>query len=512
MTTTTPEPTLTGARRFGVLIALCLAVLVLGLDATVLNVALPTLAKDLDASTGQLQWMANSYNLVLAALLLPAGLLGDRYGRRKIIAIALTLFGLASLACALSDSAGQLIAARAFLGIGAAMIVPVTLSLITVLFRGDDERRKAIGFFVVANSIGMPLGPIVGGLLLDHAGWQWIFVINIPIAFLAALAVTLLVPESRSANRPAIDWLGILLSSTGLAALVYGVTKAGESSWTDSVTIVFLGLGVVLIAGFLLWQRRTTEPLIQLRLFRERVFTGGAVLLTVSVFALFGLLFTLPQYFQGISGSDALYTGLKLLPFIGGMTVGAKLAGPVESKLGTRLVMLAGFVVMAAGFVAGAFTGLGSGYGFTASWIVVVGFGLGCSMPQAMNAALGVLDPERAGTGSALLQTFRQVGGTVGVAVIGTVLNSVYRHHVDTTGLPAQLADAAQRSLAGGLAAAAKAGSPALAANVRDAFLTSLNITMWVSAGIAVAGAFLAAVLMPKHAVQASAADAIRSR
>ncbi|HET6742830.1 MAG TPA: DHA2 family efflux MFS transporter permease subunit [Kribbella sp.] len=503
-TTDTSTPTLTGARRFGVLIALCLAVLVLGLDTTVLNVALPTLAQDLDASTSQLQWTANSYNLVLAALLLPAGLLGDRYGRRRIIAIALTLFGLASLACALAGTAGQLIAARAFLGIGAAMIVPVALSLITVLFRTEVERKKAIGFFVVANSIGMPLGPIVGGLLLDHAGWQWIFFMNVPIALIAAVAVTLLVPETRSSRRPAIDWLGIILSSAGLAALVYGVTKAGEASWTDRTTIAFLALAVVLIAGFLIWQRRNSEPLIELRLFRERVFTGGAVLLTVSVFAIFGLLFTMPQYFQGINHSDALHTGLKLLPFIGGMTVGAKLAEPVEAKLGTRIVVLAGFVVMAVGFGLGAFTDLGTGYGYTAIWFVVVGFGLGCSMPQAMNAALGVLDPERAGTGSGLLQAFRQVGGTVGVAVLGTVLNSVYRHNVDTGGLPAQVADAVEKSLGGGLAVAAKTGSPELLANVRDAFLNSLNTTMWVSAGIAVAGAVLAAILMPKQAAKAS--------
>ena len=493
------RPTLTGARRFGVLIALCLAVLVLGLDTTVLNVALPTLASDLDASTSQLQWMANSYNLVLAALLLPAGLLGDRYGRRKIIAIALTVFGAASLACGLADSAEGLIAARAFLGVGAAMIVPVALSLITVLFRAEEDRKKAIGFFVVANSIGMPLGPIVGGLLLDHAGWQWIFFMNVPIALIAALAVTLLVPETRSSRRPAIDWLGIVLSSAGLASLVYGVTKAGETSWTDGVTVLFLGLAVVLIAGFLLWQQRTTRPLIELRLFHEKTFTGGAVLLTVSVFAIFGLLFTMPQYFQGIDGSDALHTGLKLLPFIGGMTLGAKLAEPVEAKAGTRLVVTAGFVVMAVGFVLGAFTELGTGYGYTAIWFVVVGFGLGCSMPQAMNAALGVLDPERAGTGSGLLQAFRQVGGTVGVAVLGTVLNSVYRSNVDTTGLPAEAADAIEKGLGGGLAIAAKSGSADLLSDVRDAFMTSLNTTMWVSAGIAVAGAVLAAVLMPQR-------------
>jgi DHA2 family multidrug resistance protein-like MFS transporter len=497
------QETLTGARRFGVLIALCLATLVLGLDTTVLNVALPTLAADLDASTSQLQWMANSYNLVLAALLLPAGLLGDRYGRRKIMAMALTLFGAASLACALSDSAGALIASRAALGIGAAMIVPVALSLITALFRTKEERKKAIGFFVVANSIGMPLGPIVGGLLLDHAGWQWIFYLNVPIALIAALAVSLLIPESRSTDRPSIDWLGIALSSAGLAALVYGVTKAGEKSWTDSATLIFLALAVVLLGAFIGWQRRG-GTLIELRLFKEKVFTGSAVLLTVSVFAIFGLLFTIPQYFQGINGSDALHTGLKLLPFIGGMTVGAKLAEPVETKVGTRLLVMVGFVVMAVGFALGAFTDLGTGYGYTAIWIVVVGFGLGCSMPQAMNAGLGVLDPDRAGTGSALLQAFRQVGGTVGVAVLGTVLNSVYRSNVDTEGLPAQAAEVVEKGVGPGLAVAAKTGSAELLASVRDAFMTSFSTTMWVSAGIGIVGATLAAVLMPKRAAKAS--------
>ena len=203
--------------------------LVLGLDTTVLNVALPTLAADLDASTSQL----HGWRTATTWYSRHSCFRGDRYGRRKIIAIALTLFGAASLACALSDSAEGLITSRAFLGIGAAMIVPVALSLITVLFRTAEDRKKAIGFFVVANSIGMPLGPIVGGLLLDHAGWQWIFFMNVPIALIAALAVTLLVPETRSSRRPAIDWLGIVLSSAGLAALLYGVTKAGETSWTD---------------------------------------------------------------------------------------------------------------------------------------------------------------------------------------------------------------------------------------------------------------------------------------
>jgi hypothetical protein len=297
------------------------------------------------------------------------------------------------------------------------------------------------------------------------------------------------------------------LSSAGLAALVYGVTKAGETSWTDRTALVFLALAVVGLTAFVVWQRiapRRGEALVDLKLFTEKVFTGSAVLLTVAVFAIFGLLFTMPQYFQGIDGSDALHTGLKLLPFIGGMTLGAKLADPIESKAGTRAVVVTGFVVMAIGFGLGAFTELGTGYGYTATWFVVVGFGLGWSMPQAMNAGLGVLDPERAGSGSALLQTFRQVGGTVGVAVLGTVLNSVYRGNVDTAGLPAQAAEIVERGVGGGLVVAGQTGSATLLADVRDAFLTSLNTTMWVSAGIAVAGAVLAAVLMPKRAAKAS--------
>lgn len=501
MTTSEAPEKLSGARRSGVLIALCLATLVLGLDTTVLNVALPTLADDLSASTSQLQWMANSYNLVLAALLLPAGLLGDRFGRKKILVLALAVFGAASLACALATSATGLILARVALGVGAAMVAPVALSLITVLFPTDAERKKAIGFFVVANGIGMPLGPVVGGLILDHFHWGWIFAMNVPIALLAALAVGTLISESRSRVRPGVDWPGILISSAGLAALVYGVTLAGDAGWGDPGAVGLVVIAGVLLFAFVRWQAKLRRisagsPLVDLNLFRSKAFRAGAVLVTLSVFAIFGLMFTMPQYFQALGGSDALHTGLKLLPLIGGMMLGAKAVEPLEDRLGRGVIVTGGFLIMAAALAVGAFTTVDSGYGLAATWFSIVGVGLGAAMPAAMNAALGAIDPERAGSGSSLLQALRQVGGTVGIALLGTILNAVYRNGIDEVNLPAPVLEAASHSVSAGVAVADKVGSPELLAAVRSSFVDSLDATLWVCAAVALIGAVVSVLMI----------------
>ncbi|MEU0503426.1 DHA2 family efflux MFS transporter permease subunit [Nocardia sp. NPDC005998] len=494
---------LSGNRRFGVLAALCLAVLVVGLDTTVLNVALPTLSVDLGASTEQLQWIANSYNLVLAALLLPAGLLGDRFGRKKMLAAALVLFGAGSIVCALSTSAGQLIAARAFLGIGAALLVPVVMSLIAVLFPAEAERKKAINFFVVANSIGLPLGPIVGGLLLDHYSWASIFWINVPVAVVAVGAVVALIPESRSSVRPTIDYLGIVISSAALAALVYGVTLAGERGWGNGWAIAFMVAAAVLLTIFAVLEGRfgrTGTPLIDAHLLRSRSFVCGTLLITVTVFAMFGLLFTMPQFFQAVQGADALGTGLKLLPFIGGMVIGAKLATPVDTAAGTRITVAIGFVILAAGLAMGALTDVDSGYGYVATWIAIAGAGAGFGMPSAMNAALGELDPDRAGAGSSLIQAMRQIGGTVGIALLGTVLNATYRSAVHTDGLPDQAAAAVEKSAANGIAIAHQLNSPQLLDSVTTAFVDSIATMLWVCTAIAVAGAIASILFLPQRA------------
>src|SRR5206468_6438230 len=310
-------------RRWWALGALTLAVLAVGLDGTVLSVALPTLATDLHASTADLQWFVSGYTLVLAAALLPAGLLGDRYGRKKVLLGALALFGAGSLAVAYAPSARAFIAARVLLGLGAAAIVPLSLSVLTVLF-SPQERPRAVGVWAAANFLALPLGPILGGWLLSNYWWGWAFLINLPVVLIGLLAALLLLPESRSASRAGLDPVGVLASSAGLAVLVYGVIQAGQHGWGDTSALAAMVAGALLLFGFVgserrLGRRPDGQPLVDLGLFRSTSFTWGTILASVGIFALFGVLFTAPQYFQAILGTDAMGSGLRLLPLIGGL-------------------------------------------------------------------------------------------------------------------------------------------------------------------------------------------------
>src|SRR3954452_17673267 len=358
-------------RKWWALGALTLALFVVGLDLTILNVALPTLATELDATTGQLQWFADAYNLVLAAMLLPAGLLGDRFGRKRMLMLALGLFGAASLACSFATTPNQLIAGRAALGLGAAFLMPLSMAVLPVLFN-DQERPKAITAWVMANSLGIPLGPVLGGWLLDHYRWGSVFLINLPLVAVGLVAVALLIPATRGHRSGRIDVPGILLSGAGLVAVTYGFVSAGERGWGDGVTLASLAVGVVLLAAFWSWQRRTADALVDLALFRSARFTWGTVLATLASFALMGLLFVLPQLFQAVQGADALNTGLRLLPIIGGLLIGAKVAERLGVGVGSRVTVAVGFVLMFAGLVAGAFTGVGDSYGLVAIWVSVV--------------------------------------------------------------------------------------------------------------------------------------------
>lgn len=485
-----------GVRKWYALGALALSLLVVGLDLTILNVALPTLATDLGASTGQLQWFADSYNLVLAAALLPAGMLGDRYGRKKMLLIALSLFGAASLACSFATSAGELIAGRAVLGLGAAALMPLSMAVLPVLFTAE-ERPRALTIWVTANSLGIPLGPIVGGWLLDHYHWGSVFLINVPVVLIGLVAITFLLPESRNPERSGIDVLGVATSSLGLVGLTYGIIEGGENGWTDPVTLLALAIGVASLAGFVAWQRRTEHPLVDLDLFRSRSFTWGGILATLSTFAMFGVLFAMPQYFQAVIGADALGTGLRLLPVIGGLLVGAQLADRVAPRLGAARTVALGFGLLAAAMIAGATTQADSGYGFAAGWMTVVGAGLGFALPSAMDAAIGALSPERAGIGSAVLMAMRTVGGTIGVAVLGTVLGSAYRGALD--GAPA----AARESVAAGVQVADRLGSEDLLHSVQSAFVAGMDAMLWVCGGIAVVALVLALRFLPRRAAAA---------
>jgi EmrB/QacA subfamily drug resistance transporter len=504
-------------RRWWALGALSLSVLVVGLDLTVLNLALPTLAADLRASTGDLQWFIDAYSLVLAAALLPAGLLGDRFGRKRLLTGALVLFGAASLACAYASSADQLIAARAVLGLAAAVILPLSLAVIPVLFTAE-ERPRAIAAVGGATFLGYPIGPILGGWLLDHFWWGSVFLINVPVVVLALIAVALLMPESRSEQRPRLDLPGVLISSAGLTALVYGVIKAGQNGWSDGTAVASMAAGAVLLAAFVAWERRVAgrangQPLVDLTLFRSASFTWGTALSTMVSFALFGILFGVPQYFRDVRGLDSLASGLRLLPLIGGLVVGLvigqRLQRPAKAPPGgpaghppvnAKVLVAVGFAVMAAALVIGAGTTVTSGTGFGATWFAVTGLGLGIAMPTALNAALGALTPERSGSGSALITALRQVGATIGVAVLGTVLDSVYRSGLKVTGLPTAAAVAARNSVAGGVAVAHAVKSALLLHAVGVSYVQAMDVMLWVCAGIALASALLGLAFLPRWA------------
>jgi DHA2 family multidrug resistance protein-like MFS transporter len=514
-----------GARRWWALIAVAMSMLCVGLDLTVLNLALPTIANALHASTSDLQWFNDAYSLVLAAAVLPAGLLGDRIGRKKVLMTALAVFGASSAACAYATSSGELIAARAVLGIGAAAIMPLALAIIPVLFK-PEERQRATAVMASTLFLSFPIGPLVGGSLLDHFWWGAVFLINVPVVAFALIAVAFLMPESRSTDPPRVDWAGVLISSAGLIALTYGVIKAGQDGWTSPAALATIAAGAIVLVGLIGWERRLTRhgenrtgdtpsgvrPLIELPLFRSAGFAWGTILATLVSFAMFGIFFAMPQYFQEVRGTDALGSGLRMLPMIGGMLVGMiggtrlqsprrdQAGQPLEPRATARSMVSIGFAVMAVALGVGALTSVTTGTGFTAAWFAVAGLGLGLAMPAAMNAALGALSAERSGSGSALITALRQVGATIGVAVLGTILNNVYQSHLTSTGLPPAVAGAAKSSVAAGVTVAHTIHSAALLATVRSSFVHGLDIMLWVCGGIALVSAILAVIFLPRRA------------
>ncbi|MGI5245828.1 MFS transporter [Dactylosporangium sp. CA-139066] len=477
-------------RRWLALVAIVLSVLTVGFDTTILNVALPTLATALNAGNDDLQWIVNAYVLVFAGLLLPMGALGDRYGRKRLLMTGLLLFAGASLIAVFAGSAGQVIAARALMGIGGAILTPLTMAVLPVLFE-PHERGKAISLLTMGMGIGLPLGPIIGGYLLEHFWWGSIFVINLPVALVALVAVGLLVPESKSATPKRVDLLGALVSTLGLVSLVYGVIEAPARGWTDGLVLAGLVGGALLLAAFALIERRTAQPMIDLRLFRKARFAWGTAAGTLASFALFGVLFILPQYLQAVRGNDALGVGLRLLPLIGGLFVGAPLGERIAHLTVTRLPVTAGLLIGAAGLGLGARTDVGSGYGFVALWLALTGFGVGLALTPAMDAVLGSLPRDEAGSGTAITMTLRQVGGALGVALLGSLTSAVYRDRL--AGAP----ETARQSISAAVAVAARTGDRALAATARAGFLDAMTAVLLVCAGIAVVGGVLVALFLP---------------
>ena len=476
-----PDP-----RRWWTLLALAVSVLVLGVDNTILNVALPTIERDLDASTGALQWIVDSYLLVFAGLLLTMGSLGDRFGRRRALMLGLVLFGVASTAAAFATSSDMLIAARGAMGIGGALIMPATLSILTNVFP-REEQGKAIGVWAGVFGLGVAIGPTGGGLLLEHFDWGAVFLVNVPIIAAALLACARLVPESRDPATPPIDVPGAALSIVGLTALVYGVIDAPEAGWTAGSTLAAFGTAAVMLAAFVAWERHVEHPMLDLRFFRNARFSAASGALTAASFALFGSIFFLTQHLQGVLGYDALEAGIRMLPVAAGLMVAAPLSAKVVEAIGTRGAVTAGMLLVAGGLAI--VVGADAADGYTPVWMsmVVMAVGMGTAMAPATESVMSALPAAKAGVGSAMNDTVRMVGGALGVAVLGSVLSTGYRGGME--GAP----EAARESLSAALAG----GDPAVAQQAVGAFVDAMHTSVLVAAAVALAGAIVAAVFLP---------------
>nr|WP_189179555.1 MFS transporter [Microbispora rosea] len=477
--------------RWWALGALVLSALVIGMDATVLNVALPTLAADLHASTGDLQWIVDAYLIPFAALMLPAGALGDRFGRKRLLLAGLAAFGIASVVATYAGGTGALIAARALMGVGGAMIMPLSTSILPVVFP-PAERGRAIAVWTAALALGLPLGPVVGGYLLDRFWWGSVFLVNIPMIVIAMAAVAAFIPESRDPAAPRTDLPGALLSVTGLAALVYGVIEAPVRGWGDARVLAGLGAGAALLAVFVGVEARTRQPMMDLGLFRDRIFVWGAAGATFVNFGMSGVLFVVPQHLQAVLGHDALGAGVRVIPMVAGLMAGGLAGERLTARLGLRVVMPAGLAVLAAGFFLGAATSVSSAYGFVAAWQALLGAGIGLAMVPAMDGVLATLPEERSGSGSATLQTVRQVGGALGVAGLGSLLSAAYASR-----LPGGVPEAAADSVTAAAALAARAGDAALLSAAREAFVHGMDLVLLVCGAASVLIAVLVAVFLP---------------
>lgn len=492
--------------RWASLAVLALVSVVIGLDTTILNVALPSLAGGLSATTSELQWFAASYLLVLAVLLLPAGLLGDLVGRKPMTVISLVIFGVGSVWSSYAGSPNSLIAARSLMGAGAALVTPLTYSWLLALFP-DDERPKAMGVLGGAGFVGMPLGPIVGGWLLDRYFWGSVFLINVPLIVVAAVAGIVLLPSGGRIPGRQVDAPGIMLSALGLAALTYGMIEAPVRGWTNSLVLLTAigGIGMLVCFGWWEMRRRQAQALMDMTLWRLPAFSWGVVVMTAASLLGIVAMFTMPIYFQAVLDVNALGSGIRLLPMLAGVVIGIVAGVRLSGSVGYKTATLAGLALVIVGGLLAQRTEVMTGYAWVGGWLTVFGAGFGTLMIVGQNLALNTLDESRAAVGGAIAQVMRQTGSVVGIAILGSALNSTYRDRVDVTGLTGPLAETVRDSVQGGLAVAQQV-SPQLVYSVKAALVSGIHAQMWLSIGLAVLCTLAALSMMPKHLCRAQAA------
>ena len=490
--------------RWWALAVLDLCLLAITIDNTIMNVALPTLSRDLRATGTELQWIVDSYVLFWAGLLLTAGTLGDRIGRRRVLLIGLGMLGVGAVASSFATNAGQLIATRALMGAAAAFIMPATLSMITNIF-DEHERPKAIATWSAVSGVGMVLGPIVGGWLLDNFSWNSIFLANLPIVVVGAVGALALVPDSRDAHPDAADPVGAGLSIAGLMALVYGIIEAPNAGWGSVDTIVRVGSGLAVLAIFVAWELRSKAPMLDLRLFLRPRFGPPALAISAGFFAVAGGTFMLTQYLQFVKGMRPLDAGVALLPVAIGVVIGTALTSRLLRPLGTKIVMGTAMAVMAVGLLLVSRLGADSPYAALAACMLVIAVGLGLGGMPGTDSIMGAVSKERAGVGSATNDTTREIGCALGVAVLGSVLSSGYRDAIGDqfAGLGPTLSASARDSIGAATVVAHSlpgAAGAEVARIANDAFTSGMSTAMVIAAVVVAAASAVLFAWLPARA------------
>jgi len=505
-------PATATSRKGLILLALCLAALIINIDVTIVNVSLPSLVRELGATTTNLQWIVDAYTLVFASLILAAGSTSDRLGRKGVLLTGLGVFAAGSLAGSLGHSPGQLIAARALMGIGAAGIFPATLSLIANVFTERGERAKAIGLWGATTGVGVATGPIVGGWLLGHFWWGSVFLFMVPVAVVIGFLVAAVVPTSRETSSAPLDWKGLVLSSAGMGTLVLGIIQAPQWGWGSSRTFATLLAGVTVLAVFVIVEMQMERPMLDVGLFRNPRFTAASGSVTIGFFTLAGFTFLITQYFQFVKGYSPLGSGVRLLPVATSIAVASIVGTKLAVRVGNKAVVASGLTAFGLALLWISTASASTHYIEIVGQMILGGGGLGLITAPATEAIMGAVPTEKAGVGSAVNDATRLFGAALGVAVIGSIAASLYGNRLGLTippGLPTQAAVAAKGSIGGALVAARslqQAGLPGpahgLSVAAIGAFLHSLAGSLRVAGGISLGGALMAASLLPSRPQQ----------
>jgi EmrB/QacA subfamily drug resistance transporter len=497
----------TPRRRWPILAVLCVSLLLVSLDNTILNVALPQIVRSMHATSSQLQWIVDAYAVVFAGLLLVMGSTGDRIGRKWVFEAGLVVFATGSALSAFSGTPDRLIAARALMGVGAAAIMPSTLSILTNVFTAPGDRARAIGIWSGTTGLGVAIGPIVGGWLLAHYWWGSVFLVNVPIAAVGLIATTLLVPNSKNPHTKRPDPLGAGLSIAGLGILLWGIIEAPTRSWTSPVVLAAIGAGVAVLGGFVAWERHCDHPMLELAFFRSRRFSVAMGAMAMVIFALMGALFLLTQYLQFSLGYTPLETGVRVAPIAVVLLVFAPLSTVLVRKFGTKPVVFTGMGTIAVGFGLLSQTTVAGSYLDALPALVCLGVGTGLAFAPCTESVMGSLPPEQAGVGSGTNSAALQIGGAMGVAVLGSLLNTRYQDRLTPLlahqHVPPAIAHLITGSLGGALAVAQHVGGAlggALAAVARLAFVSGMGLALVVGSVVVSASALVVLALLPNRA------------